>query len=429
MLLYRIGSTAYHCAIRLASLLGNAKAAAWVAGRKDLSAKQLRAGTPSFLQARQAGQALVWLHAASLGEFEQGRPVLELLREHWPDHFFLLTFYSPSGYEQAKDYAGVDAVTYLPADHPATAKAWVAAIQPKVAIFVKYEFWVFHLTALQAAGVPTFLIAAVFRPDQPFFRWYGSAWRQGLQAFSSLLVQKPADAELLQRLDVAPDKIVVAGDPRVDRVLSIALQPFDDPILAHFTAEHTTLMAASVWPEDVRLLADLLPHLPQNWRLILVPHQLEEAQLAAWAAQFKAARYSSFQLNKDLHNKVLLLDTIGLLSRAYRYAQLAYVGGGFGEGIHNTLEPMAYWLPVIFGPQYHKFPEAVETLASGGSFCINNSGELIATFEELQNPLTYSLASKAIQEYTGRSRGAAATTAAAIIQAATASTVSPGSRS
>ncbi len=429
MLLYRIGSTAYHGAIRLASLLGNAKAAAWVAGRKDLTAKQLRAGTPDFLQSRKPDQALVWLHAASLGEFEQGRPVLELLREQWPTNFFLLTFYSPSGYEQAKNYAGVDAVAYLPADHPDTAEAWVAAIRPSVAIFVKYEFWVFHLKALQATGVPTFLIAGVFRSDQPFFRWYGSAWRQGLQAFSSLLVQKPADAELLQRLDLALGKIIVAGDPRVDRVLSVALQPFDDPILAHFTAEHSTLMAASVWPEDVSLLADLLPHLPQNWRLIVVPHQLEEAQIAAWAAQFRAARYSRFQLNKDLHSKVLILDTIGLLSRAYRYAHLAYVGGGFGEGIHNTLEPMAYWLPVVFGPKYHKFPEAVETLSSGGSFCVNNSQALIATFEELQNPLTYSLASKAIQDYTKRSRGAAATTAAAIIQATTASTVPPGSLS
>lgn len=417
MILYRIGTFAYHWGIRLAALLGNTKADAWVAGRKHLGASQLKAATPSFLQARKPGQPLLWLHAASLGEFEQGRPVLELLREHWPQHFFLLTFYSPSGYEAAKNYAGVDAVSYLPADEPAVAKAWVKVVQPAVAIFVKYEFWLFHLAALRSAGVPTFLIAATFRPKQPFFRWYGGSWRKALQGFSSLLVQKPADAKQLKQLDIDQNKVIVSGDPRIDRVLSIAATPFDDPILAHFTAEHTTFMAASVWPEDVALLADLLPHLPKSWRLILVPHQLDEQQIEQWTQQLGAVRYSRFQLNSHLHTSVLLMDTMGLLSRAYRYTQLAYVGGGFGEGIHNTLEPMAYWLPVVFGPKYHKFPEATETLASGGSFTVRNSQELIAVFKALQNPLDYSLASKNIKTYTQASKGAARKTASAIIAA------------
>ncbi len=417
MLLYRIGITAYHTAIGLAAKLGNRKAAAWVSGRKPLSAAALASGSPDFLRTRLPGQPLLWMHAASLGEFEQGRPVLDLLRKEWPDYFFLLTFYSPSGYEAATSYPGVDALAYLPKDEALTAQRWVASLTPTLAIFIKYEFWLFHLAALREAGVPTFLIAATFRPQQPFFKWYGAAWRRALSGFTQLLLQTPEDATCLKRLSIDLPPVQVVGDPRLDRVLSVANTAFEDPILAHFTAQHNCWILGSVWPEDVALLIDILAYIPNHWRLIVVPHQLEEKQLAAWENQLSAIRYSHFQLGTYAQQKVLLLDKMGLLSRAYRYAQIAYVGGGFGQSIHNTLEPMAYWLPIIFGPKYHKFPEAVHTLASGGSFTVRSAEALLAAFEHLQNPIAYALASKAIQNFTASAHGAATKTATAILAA------------
>jgi len=402
LIAYRLATGAYHLGIRIAAVFGHQKAKAWLQGRRTAPAEVQKINAK-----RIKNQRLIWMHAASLGEFEQGKPVLELLRARYPNHFFLVTFFSPSGYERRKDYEGADAVCYLPEDTPSKAKDWVQRLRPSLAIFIKYEFWHYHLKALSQAKVPIVLIAGAFRSSQPFFQWYGNAWRGILQLFDQLGVQTDADAQLLLTISLNKDRVTVTGDPRADRVLELAQTPFADHILEDFCDGAPTRFAGSVWPKDIELLQSLLPHLPPTWRMVIAPHQLHEHQIIAWTKQFQAIRYTKYDTTLKTNQKVLLLDTIGLLSRAYRYGKVAYIGGGFGAGIHNTLEPMAYGLPVLFGPEYQKFPEAVQTLAVGGSFCIEKKEELIDRFRWLTVEENYHPASQAIQEYTKHSQGAA----------------------
>ncbi len=338
--LYRTGTGAYHLGIRTAARFGHARAAKWVAGRKvDIG--------PAIEALHARGRPVAWLHAASLGEFEQGRPVLTALRESRPDLAFVVTFFSPSGYERCRDTELAEVVAYLPPDTPRAARDWMTLLRPRFAVFVKYEFWHYHLNALQAAGVPTFLIAGSFRPGQPFFQPYGSFWRSMLGRFTHLMVQTEGDRVLLRKIGI--DRVTVTGDPRIDRTLTLAATPFTDTRLAAFTAGHPTLFAGSVWEADVRILAGAWPTLPPKWRLVLAPHQLQEAEVAQWQRLFFAERYTEAPGD----HRVMILNTIGILSRAYRYARLAYVGGAFGSGLHNTLEPMSYGLPVRIRPKIH----------------------------------------------------------------------------
>jgi 3-deoxy-D-manno-octulosonic-acid transferase len=357
------------------------------------------------------------MHCASLGEFEQGRPVLEALRRAHPHWRVLLTFFSPSGYERCKDTDAADHVAYLPADGPRNARRWLAATQPDVAIFVKYEFWYFHLRALHRAGVPTFLVAGSFRPGQRFFRPRAGWWRKILGFFTTIAVQTAADHALLTGPgQLAADRVIVTGDPRVDRTLQLADTPFTDEILATFTAgKVTTIIAGSVWPPDVAVWRKVFPQLPLNYRLVLAPHQLHEAEIAEWAAAFGAVRYGTADTTEITAARVLILDTIGILSRAYRYGDLAYIGGAFKTGLHNTLEPLAYDLPVIFGPKHHKFPEAAEAIRRGGAFSINNAAQLLDRITQLQNPTTALRASKAQQALAAANAGAGERTAAVIL--------------
>ena len=359
------------------------------------------------------------MHCASLGEFEQGRPVLEALRRERPDWQVLLTFFSPSGYERCKNEPLADRVAYLPADGPGRAKAWVERIRPDVAIFVKYEFWFFHLRALHHAGVPTFLIAASFRPSQPFFRFWGGWWRRMLGFFELLIVQTAADKELLQdKGQLTAGRLLVAGDPRMDRTLQVAEAPFADSVLDAFSnsASGPILMAGSVWPEDVAILLEALPQLPPGLRIVLAPHQLHESELEKWCAAFGAYRYTRAEGVDPARHRVLIMDTIGILSRAYRYADLAYVGGAFRTGLHNTLEPMAHGLPVIFGPRHQKFPEAGVALARGGAFVVTKAEELRATIVALTNTDVGSHASTAQLALAEESAGASLRIAAAILE-------------
>ncbi|PHI20816.1 3-deoxy-D-manno-octulosonic acid transferase [Lewinellaceae bacterium SD302] len=395
-MLPQLGSQAYHLGVRLAASFGVAKARKWVQGRDAISDK-----LDEITRSRQADQKLIWLHAASLGEFEQGAPVLKRIRNEYPEHFLVVSFFSPSGYEARKDYPDVDAVLYLAEDNTKDAKSWVARLNPQLAIFVKYEFWPAHLNALLQAAIPTVLIAGSFRPEQPFFHWYGGAWRKMLAGFDKIMVQTEADAELLRGIDLPGPQITVAGDPRIDRTIQLANDLFEDDILANFSQDYRCLLAGSVWPPDVAILLDLLAELPEDWRLIVAPHDLKEDQIQTWTDEFGAIRYTSLQNGsaQSGRHKVLMLDTIGILSRAYRYADLAYVGGGFKTGLHNTLEPMAYNLPVIFGPHYHKFPEAVATVSNGGSFSVENEQELKDIFKFLQADQNYKTAVSAIRVY------------------------------
>ena len=415
-LLYRLATGAYFGLIRLAAGLGVGRAAAWVAGRRAPGSSQL----PRHLRPRPGGERLLWMHCASLGEFEQGRPVLEAFTRAHPDWRIVLTFFSPSGYERRRDEPLADAVLYLPADTPARAARWVAELRPDVAVFVKYEFWYFHLRALHRAGVPTFLIAASFRPGQPFFRPWGGWWRRMLSWYAGVAVQTAADADLLVSAGRYPaGRVHLTGDPRMDRTLELAATPFtDDRLAAFIQAAELTIMAGSVWPPDVALWQAVWPSLPAGTRLVLAPHQLNEGEIAAWARAFGAVRYTTARPADLRVARVLVLDTIGILSRAYRYADVAYVGGGFRTGLHNTLEPLAYGLPVVFGPKHQKFPEAAAAIAAGGAFSVATPDELATVLQRLSRGPYREQASAAQRDLATRSAGAADRTAAVLLQPA-----------
>ncbi|TXF86274.1 3-deoxy-D-manno-octulosonic acid transferase [Neolewinella aurantiaca] len=407
---YRIAVTFYHLAVRLAALFGVKQARLWVEGRKNTASSSL----PLHLRSgARNGTPLIWMHCASLGEFEQGRPVLEELRSARPDWRVLLTFYSPSGFERCKDEPLADHVAYLPADGPRRATQWLEEVEPEVAIFVKYEFWYFHLRALHQAAIPTFLIAASFRPSQWFFRSLGGWWRRMLGFFTAIIVQTEGDRSLLTGPgQIDPSAVIVAGDPRMDRTLQLARTPFSDKILESFThGDNVTIIAGSVWPQDVACWEQVWDQLPSDYRLILAPHQLHENEIQHWESRFQAVRYTRATAENVNKSRVLILDTIGILSRAYRYGKIAYVGGGFKTGLHNTLEPMAYGLPVIFGPKYQKFPEAAEAIKRGGAFSIGNSNELTEAIKKSFN----GAASTAQEELCNDNSGAGLRTAQAVL--------------
>lgn len=414
-MLPELGSRLYHALLGPAARLGHSKARAWVEGRRNLWDR-----TEAFIARRQPGQKLIWLHAASLGEFEQGAPVFSALRRHFPQDLLVLTFYSPSGYRARHDHPEADFVGYLPADTPRAARRWAKTLRPDLAIFVKYDFWPYHLAALDRAGVPLALIAGSFRAGQPFFRGWGRGWRRMLNRFNRLVVQRPTDRELLAKIGLGLPRVLVGGDPRVDRVADLASSDFTDPKIQAFIGRRKCLLAGSVWPQDVALFAELLDaNWPEDWCLVLAPHQLKEGELREWAKQLNALRYQRIltsEVASPAMSRVLLLDVIGILSRAYRYADLAYVGGGFGAGVHNTLEPMAYGLPVVFGPRHQKFPEAVATVASGGSFCVESAADLRMVFTDLQGEEARRVASSHIRSYLTEQAGATQRTLGTLLE-------------
>ncbi|MEM7575446.1 MAG: glycosyltransferase N-terminal domain-containing protein [Bacteroidota bacterium] len=399
--LYRLGIGLYHSIIRLLALLGKPKAKAWVEGR------QLAIDWDKLDQVRSRGP-VVWLHAASLGEFEQGRPVLDLIRQEMAGRVVIvLSFYSPSGFRPGQKYEGADLVTYLPADGRSRARQWIQQLRPDLAIFVKYEFWHYHLLALTKAQVPTYLIAAAFRADQFFFRPWGGWWRRILHRFQGILLQTEADLDLLLQVGLAENRLTVTGDPRIDRTLELANTNWSDPILEQFSQDDRPLLiAGSVWPPDIERLLKIWPEMRQQWRLLLVPHQLEENELQTWALAFKADRYSKLQPALELGGDVMILDTIGILSRCYRYGKLAYIGGGFGSGIHNSLEPMAYGLPVLFGPKIQKFAEAVRMAKVGGAKVIKSAEDLQQQLQWWSIEEEYALAQEQVQKFMQENKGA-----------------------
>lgn len=412
--LYYLAISTYHLAIQLAASFGVEQAKHWVKGRQDPASSNL----PLHLRPRQRKKPLLWMHCASLGEWEQGRPVLEALRKELPEYTVLLTFFSPSGYLRCKDSEAADFVCYLPPDGPARARKWIKDIQPDLAIFVKYEFWFFHLRALHRANIPTFLVAASFRTKQPFFRPWGGWWRKMLCFFSTIIVQTGSDQELLSTQGGYPNEnIVVAGDPRMDRTRQVAQAPFANPVLEAFSRPAAvTIIAGSVWPPDINMWQAVWAKLPSNFRLLLAPHQLHEEEIDTWAASFNALRYTQTDASTASSNRVMLLDTIGLLSRTYRYGDIAYIGGAFKTGLHNTLEPMAYALPVIFGPKHHKFPEAGAAIQQGGGFSVQTPEELLRVIEQLISSEFRQTASEAQQQLSDQLAGAGNRTSSTIIK-------------
>jgi len=364
---YSLAVSGYHLMIRLAALAGRPKARLWVAGRRNWLEKLTEwRSTEANRTAR-----VVWMHCSSLGEFEQGRPVLEAIRQRYPGYKLVLTFYSPSGYEMRKRYAGADYIAYLPSDTAGHARRWLEVLKPERIIFVKYDFWRHHLHAAFSSKIPTVLIAAHFRPEQLFFKPWGAFFRRMLAGFSHIYVQDAESAALLAGAGIYNSS--VAGDPRVDRVRQIAAQPERYPLLDVFAGKARQLIVAgSTWPPDEAILAQWANRrLPDGWKLLVAPHEVDDRHVTALMERvtLPCARYSDVvkKGSVDAAVKVLVLDTIGMLAHAYAYGRVAYVGGGFGGGIHNTLEPAAHGVCVIFGPRHGKFIEAGALIAAGGA--------------------------------------------------------------
>ena len=357
-------------------MFGNAKARLWVKGRK---AKVLE-------PVERPNEQWIWFHAASLGEFEQGRPVIEAIKQTHPEFKILLSFFSPSGYEVRKNYPLADEVLYLPADTPSHAKAWVQRHHFVAAFFIKYEFWFNYMRALEEANIPLFYIALILKPDSYFFRWYGNWFRKQLKTVDHFFVQDQATAESLKQHGM--DNVTVCGDTRFDRVAAIAEQAKPFPEVERFIAGRKCIIAGSTWPPDERLWLTFASRLPEDYCLIIAPHDISDSHVAQIKAMFpNSLCYSelepdqlrSLSLSKGRLTKILIINTIGILSQLYQYARFVYIGGGFGVNIHNIQEPVTFGCPVIFGPKYKSFKEAVDLVALHGAFPVHNADELEST--------------------------------------------------
>ncbi|MGX8682531.1 MAG: 3-deoxy-D-manno-octulosonic acid transferase [Bacteroidales bacterium] len=324
----------------------------------------------------------LWFHAASLGEFEQGRPLMEYIRQAYPMYGILLTFFSPSGYEVRKNYEGADIVCYLPFDKPKLVKRFLDLAKPYMAFFIKYEFWKNYLDELHRRQVPTYSVSSIFRANQVFFKSYGKGYRQVLHNFDYLFVQNETSKDLLQGIGVT--NVTVAGDTRFDRVQQIRQQAKELPLLEAFKQGKLTFVAGSSWQPDEDLFIEYFNHHPEV-KLVIAPHVIGEDHLQQIISKVKGkvVRYTQATMENVQDARCLLIDCFGLLSSIYRYGEIAYIGGGFGTGIHNTVEAAVYGVPVIFGPNHQRFMEAKDLIACGGAFSVNDGNELNDLLDKL----------------------------------------------
>ncbi len=366
--IYNIFLWVLKAGIHIASLFSQ-KASRWVEGRKGLFEK-LAAAIP-------ANEKIVWMHCASLGEFEQGRPLLEKMKEEYPDYRYLLTFFSPSGYEVQKNYIGADWVFYLPADGPNNARRFLEIVHPSLVIFVKYEFWYYYLKKIKYRKIPLVLVSALFRKDMSFFSWYGGLQRKMLSRFDHLFVQNESSAELIKGIGLA-DICTVSGDTRFDRVAAIAARFEPIPQVQEFCGQNPVLVAGSTWPEDESVLAGAFHSIREiPLKLIIAPHEIAEKNIQELQKKFPGAvRFSKVMPGGLEQEKVLIIDNIGMLSRLYKYGWLTYVGGGMMKnGVHNVLEAAVYNKIVLFGPFYQKYTEAVGLVNTGGGIAISDENK------------------------------------------------------
>ena len=397
LLLYRFSLSIFYILMRFASLW-HPKAKLWVSGRQRWEEK-LRRKLGNI-------QSSVWFHFASLGEFEQGRPVLEALKKAEPETNIIISFFSPSGYEIRKNYPLAKAVCYLPLDSPRNAQKFIELIKPKYAVFTKYEYWFYYFRTLNQQHIPLYLVSGIFRESQVFFKWYGGFYRQMLGFISYFFVQNEESKTLLKSLGIT--QVAVSGDTRFDRVAENAKNKIELKEIEAFYGSSKVLVAGSTWPADEELLNTIIENYP-DWKFIIAPHEISGANIQRLEEQLlgKTIRYSNLKVHKSTLPQVLIIDNIGLLSSLYAYGTIAYIGGGFGKGIHNTLEAAAFGLPVIFGPRYQKFQEAKDLIELKAGFSINNKTELNECFQNLQEDIKNIVGAKA-KAYVDSQTGATA---------------------
>ena len=397
MWFYNLCMTIYAALIRVASPF-NEKARLWCNGRKGMF-ERMRSTIGE-------GERVVWIHVASLGDFEQGRPLVDYVKEKYPDYKVLLTFFSPSGYEVRKNYKNADYVFYIPADTKRNVRKFLDIVNPEVVIFVKYEFWLNMLAELRRRNIRTYIASAIFRRNSIFFNPLGFWWRAALQSFDTLFVQDELSKSLLEGLGVT--NVVVAGDTRFDRVSAIAESAEKIAVVEEFKDDCRLFVAGSTWGADEEILLPLINENP-NIKFVIAPHEMDEARIERIMREVKggAVRYTQLSEVALVDKQVLVLDTMGLLSRVYGSAEWAYIGGGFGAGIHNTLEAAVYGLPVAFGPKYRKFKEARDLIELGVGRSVTDECELKSWFDELKSDDEYLARLSAIAKvYVGKHRGA-----------------------
>ena len=417
LFLYNIFLILFKAGVRIAALF-NAKAKKWVQGRDGIwQALASEIGSQQSKDSR-----IIWVHCASLGEFEQGRPVIERLRAQGTGHKILLTFFSPSGYEIRKNYPGVDWVFYLPMDGPKNAKRFLKIINPSLVIFVKYEFWYYYLKSIKQNKVPLLLISALFRKNSIFFKWYGGLQRKMLSFFDHLFVQHETSKSLLDNIGFT-DKSSVCGDTRFDRVIEIAESFTAIAAIEKFVGNSKTVVAGSTWPEDEEVLQKTLKAISDpSLKLIVAPHEINKEHIAQVQKLFpdsilysqliaddpvSSIQHPASRIPDPESHNILIIDNIGMLSRLYKYATITYIGGGFGKGIHNTLEAAVYGKPVLFGPAYHKFNEAIDLVNNGGAISINNAEDCISAIQKLiRDDSAYIKSSEKSKDYVYTNKGA-----------------------
>jgi 3-deoxy-D-manno-octulosonic-acid transferase len=395
MFLYNLFIKLYVAAANTLALTNN-KARLWVSGRKAQNLLQLAQ--------KLKHPKTVWMHCASLGEFEQGRPLIEKIKQENNDVNIVVSFFSASGYEVQKNYSGADIVCYLPIDTYKNATEFIALINPQLVLWIKYDYWLHFLLVLKQKQVPVFLISAIFRSNQVFFKWYGAQYRQALQAFTKIFVQN-ADSKKMISKYVTDSKIIVSGDTRFDRVLSLKKNLKNLPETAKWIdLKKPLIIAGSTWPDDEEELVHYVRANP-NIQFLIAPHHIDDASIADTKKLF-----SNAQLYTELQGKpqVIILNTMGMLAQLYAYATITYIGGGFGnDGVHNVLEAAAYGKPVVHGPEYEKYAEATGLIECGGSFAVSNALELENTINRLlQSAEDYKKAADAAENFVAQNGGA-----------------------
>lgn len=374
-MLYSIAIAFYAVAIRVAALF-NEKAKLFVAGRKNWEQNLKAKINPAA--------KYIWVHCASLGEFEQGRPLIEAVKEQFPAYKIVLTFFSPSGYEIRKNYALADVISYLPLDTKRNARTFISLVKPEKVFFVKYEYWNNYITELHKRKIPLYLVSAIFRKEQPFFSLtpWGKWYLRMLFKVEHLFVQTKVSGELLESVGIK--NYTVSGDTRFDRVAAIAAGAKEIPPIEKFKGSALLVVAGSTWKPDEELLATFINQ-SSGIKYIIAPHEVSAANVTRIKQSITkpVVEYSKVQESEIDNFDVIIIDSIGLLSSLYRYGNVAYIGGGFGVGIHNILEAATFGLPVIFGPNYKKFKEAVELIAEGGAFTINSQTSLNDSLHKL----------------------------------------------
>ena len=407
---YNLFLILFKAGIRIAALF-NVKAKKWLKGRKGIWGKlELEVGNQK--------SKIIWVHCASLGEFEQGRPVIEGLRLKYTGYKILLTFFSPSGYEIRKNYAGADWIFYLPMDGPQNAKHFLQIVKPSLVIFVKYEFWYYYLKEIKHNNIPLLLISAVFRENSVFFKWYGGLQRKMLSFIDHLFIQNETSKRLLGNIGFTTNTSV-SGDTRFDRVIEIAENFTSIPVIEKFVDNSKTIIAGSTWPVDEEILQKTFNAINNaSLKLIIAPHEINKEHIAQVqklfpdSILFSELTGDNMQLaahsphSASSHN-ILIIDNIGMLSRLYKYAYITYIGGGFGKGIHNILEAAVYAKPVLFGPAYDKFNEAIDLVNNRGAISINNTKDCIAAIQKLlRDGSAYASSSEKSKDYVYTNKGA-----------------------